>query len=429
MPYLSVYNNLIQGHVIMRQTRFDTHKRSELKDIYQRIRKMNVDQPFYKVTFDSKTQEYTLGVKDKAIDLSSMLKELGSDDVTNNVFNQKTLVSDAPKAVTVESIDGSGVDEMEPMTVEVDSLSEAQVNTGRFLPSGDVNLADGQYTFTVGIEDSYYSFQFNVAAGSTNKELQTKLSDFINKTKVGLSARVISNNGMSAIELVSKAGGTKNPDGISFEFEDTKFPENAVRGIVGQFGLNKVAKPAVNTCFRVNGEYIETSEREYVLNNGIKLDFHDTTENPVTISAVVDDAPVIEKVSGFVDRLNAFLDFVKEGSAERRSSRKLLFEMSNVMERYKGQFAENGFKINDDGKLEIDKETMIQAIREGSMEQFFGPDSMVSASLLRRFADVTINPMDYIDKTVITYPNTAVKQPYSPYVTSVYSGLMYNNYC
>ena len=71
MPFLSVYNNLIQGHVMMRQTRFDTHKRSELKEIYQRIRRMNVDQPFYKVDFDDDTQKYTLGVKDRALDAAS----------------------------------------------------------------------------------------------------------------------------------------------------------------------------------------------------------------------------------------------------------------------------------------------------------------------------------------------------------------------
>lgn len=428
MPFLSVYNNLIQGHVMMRQTRFDTHKRSELKDIYQRIRKMNVDQPFYKVDFDSKTQTYTLGVKDKALELSAQLKELGSDEGTN-VFDQKALISDAPELVSVESLDGSNVNDLEDFEVEVESLSEPQVNTGRFLPSSDMNLAAGQYTFTVGVEDSFYSFQFNVAAGSTNKELQSKLSDFINKTKVGLSARVITKGTTSAMEIRSKANGTKNPDGISFEFEDTKKPDDSLYGIVRHFGLDRVASPAVNTAFRVNGVYMETSEREYVLNNGIKIDFHGTTDKPTKISLVVDDAPVAEKVSGFVDRFNSFLDFVREGAKERRSSKKLLFEMNNVLERYKGQFAEIGLKVNDDGKFEADNEAMVTAIRNGSMEKFFGPESNATAGLLRRLADVTINPMDYIDKTVITYPNTAVRQPYSPYVTSVYSGLMYNNYC
>lgn len=428
MPFLSVYNNLIQGHVIMHQTRFDTHKRSELKDIYQRIRKMNVNQPFYKVDFDEKTQEYTLGVKDMALELSSALKELGTEE-PSNIFEKKALISDEPECVTVEMLDGSDVTGTEPLNIEVKSLSEPQVNLGDFLQPGDVNLSEGQYNFTVSIEDSYYSFQFNVLGGSTNKELQTKLSDFINKTKVGLSARVVSERGLTAIELTGKSAGTKNTDGISFTFEDTKKPDNAFYGVARHFGLDNVKTPATNTRFTVNGEEIETSEREYVLNNGIKLDFHKITDRPAVVALVVDDAPVVEKVSGFVDKLNSFIDYVRTGATERRSSKKLLYEMNSVLERYKGQFAENGMNVNSEGRLEMDNAKMLVAIRNGSMEQFFGKDSNVAAGLIRRFSEVTINPMDYIDKTVVTYPNTAVKQPFSPYVSSVYSGLMYNNYC
>lgn len=428
MPFLSIYNNLIQGHVMMRQTRFDTHKRSELKDIYQRIRRMNVDQPLYKVDFDEKTQEYTLGVKDMALNITSMLKELSADDASN-VFNQRTLVSDDPESVTIETLDGSDIENMEPLSIEVTGLSEPQVNTGRYLPSGDVNLHAGQYTFTVGIEENFYSFQFNVSEGSTNKELQTKLSDFINKTKVGLSAKVISNNGYSAIELTGKAAGTKNSDGLSFNFTDTKRPESALYGVVEHFGLDKMTKPALNTCFTVNGEYIETSEREYVLNNGVKLDFHKTTEKPAVISLIVDDAPVVDKLKGFVDKFNSFMDFVRAGAAERRSSKKLLFEMNGAVQRNKELLYQTGIQVSDDGRLFTDRDTMVKAIREGHTEQIFSAESIVTQGLLRRLSDITINPMDYIDKTVVTYPNTAVKQPFSPYVTSVYSGLMYNNYC
>ena len=201
----------------MRQTRFDTHKRSELKDIYQRIRRMNADQPFYKVDFDADTQKYTLGVKDRAMDLSSALKELGTDD-DSNVFSRKAVISTEPDNVQVETLDGFSGGDFKPLEIEVLDLAESQVNSGRMVPEDDVNLQPGQYNFTVTVEDSYYSFQFNVSEGSTNKELQTKLSDFINKTKVGLNARVMSEDDMSRIDLTLKMKGTNEPSGMHFRF-------------------------------------------------------------------------------------------------------------------------------------------------------------------------------------------------------------------
>ncbi len=430
MPFLSVYNNLIQGHVMMRQTRFDTHKRSELKEIYQRIRRMNVDQPFYKVDFDDDTQKYTLGVKDRALELTSSLKELSTDD-DSNVFKQKAVISTRPDDVEAETTDGFNREDFDELEINVLKLSEAQTNSGRMLSTGDVNLQPGQYGFTVGIEDNYFAFQFNVSEGSSNRELQTKLSDFINKTKIGLSARVVAERGMSRIDLAMKARGTQNADGVAFRFEDTKRPDNAFFGIVEHFGLNHITQKASNTQFTVNGTEIVTAGREYVLNNGLKLNFSDTTpkDEPAIVKLVVDDRPVVDKIVGFAEKYNSFIDFVKGGFAKIKASGKLLYEMGSTIDRYKDVLSENGINPGDDGRLVIDTGRMTEAIRDGRLEKVFGSDSPVTLGLMKRFSDVTINPMDYIDKKIITYPNTSVKQPYSPYVTSVYSGLMYNNYC
>ena len=144
---------------------------------------------------------------------------------------------------------------------------------------------------------------------------------------------------------------------------------------------------------------------------------------------VADDGPVVDKVAGFVNKFNSFLDFASEGLSKRRSSGKLIHEMSSTIERYKDRLTESGIAVDDNGRLSVDREKMKDAIRSGELEDLFKNDSPVSAGLTRRLSDISINPMDYIDKKIITYPNTAVKKPYSPYITSVYSGLMYNNYC
>ena len=182
MPLLSVYNHLMQGLIMMRPNRFDTHKKSELQNVYRDIMRLTSEQPLYKVTFDESAQEYTLGIKNAALSLSSMVKELNTDD-SASVFKNQILTSDQPETVDVTVLEGSSLpDESLPLYVEVSSLSSPQENHGNFVPADEATLVSGQYNFTIGIEENLYSFQFNVSNGATNLDLQKKLADFINKT-------------------------------------------------------------------------------------------------------------------------------------------------------------------------------------------------------------------------------------------------------
>ena len=191
MPLLSVYNHLMQGLIMMRPNRFDSHKKSELQNVYRDIMRLTSEQPLYKVTFDESAQEYTLGIKNAALSLSAMVKELNTDDGAS-VFKNQILVSDRPEDVDVSVLEGSALpDEDLPLSVEVSTLSSPQENHGNYVPSGESELVSGQYNFTIGIEENLYSFQFNVTGGSTNLELQKKLADFINKTSIGLRTRIV----------------------------------------------------------------------------------------------------------------------------------------------------------------------------------------------------------------------------------------------
>ena len=47
---------------------------------------------------------------------------------------------------------------------------------------------------------------------------------------------------------------------------------------------------------------------------------------------------------------------------------------------------------------------------------------------IKRTTDkMTLNPLHYIDKIVVTYPNTTGTYP-NPYIPSKYSGLLFNDY-
>ncbi len=430
MPLLSVYNHLMQGLIMMRPNRFDTHKKSELQNVYRDIMRLTSEQPLYKVTFDESAQEYTLGIKNAALSLSSMVKELNIDDASS-VFKNQILVSDRPEAVDVSVLEGSSLpDENLPLSVEVSSLSSPQENHGTYVPSDESSLVSGQYNFTIGIEENVYSFQFNVSNGASNLDLQKKLADFINKTSIGLRTRILQDKetGESRLDLIAITAGSSDGE-ASFRPADVRFPEDASHGIITHFGLDQIGKAPVNTRFSINGAPKEVRGRSYLYNNALTLAFKDTTDSPVFIGKVTNQEPIVEKIRTFVEKYNSIFDFVKTQQPDNHRAKKLLYELGSTMRQFSGQLTGCGLSVSKEGTLSMDEKTMYTAVSNGKLETLFSEDSSFSSALVKKLTDIALNPMEYLNKTVVTYPNITAKKTLNPYVSSIYCGLLYNNYC
>lgn len=430
MPLLSVYNHLMQGLIMMRPNRFDTHKKSELQNVYRDIMRLTSEQPLYKVTFDESAQEYTLGIKNAALSLSSMIKELHTDD-GSSVFKNQILVSDNPEAVDVSVLEGSNIPDSDlPLTVEVSTLSSPQENHGNFVPAGESALVSGQYNFTIGIEENIYSFQFNVSNGSTNLELQKKLADFINKTSIGLRTRIVQEpeTGESRLDLIAITAGASDGK-ASFCPADVRFPDDASHGIITHFGLDQIGKAPVNTCFSINGVSKEVRGRSYLYNNALTLSINETTSGAVSIGKVTNQEPIAEKLRAFVDKYNSIFDYVEEKQPDNHRAKKLLYELGNTLRQFSTQLEPCGLSVSKPGTLSVDEKTMYIAAGNGTLEHLFSEESRFSDVLIKKLSDISLNPMEYLNKTVVTYPNIAAKKTLNPYVSSIYCGLLYNNYC
>ena len=430
MPLLSVYNNLMQGLIMMRPNRFDTHKKSELQNVYRDIMRLTSEQPLYKVTFDESAQEYTLGIKNAALSLSSMVKELHTDD-GSSVFKNQILVSSEPETVDVSVLEGSTLPDNDlPLILEVNTLSTPQENHGYFVPSGEAALVSGQYNFTIGIEENVYSFQFNVSKGATNLDLQKKLSDFINRTAIGLRTRIVQSQetNESRLDLIAVAAGSSDGK-ASFHPADVRFPEDASHGIITHFGLDSITEAPVNTTFTINGMAKEVRGHSYLYNNSLTLSIKSLTDQPVSIGKVTNQEPIMDKMRNFVEKYNSVFAFVQEHQPDNHRAKKLMFDLTNTMRRFSSELEPCGLSISKSGSLSIDNEVMYSAAGNGTLEQLFSDESNFSATMIKKFSDIALNPMEYLNKTVVTYPNITAKKTLNPYISSIYCGLLYNNYC
>jgi len=58
----------------------------------------------------------------------------------------------------------------------------------------------------------------------------------------------------------------------------------------------------------------------------------------------------------------------------------------------------------------------------------FGVMRELTGRLYHKTSQISLNPMKYVDKTVVAYKNPG-KNFANPYVSSNYSGMLFNFYC
>ena len=90
---------------------------------------------------------------------------------------------------------------------------------------------------------------------------------------------------------------------------------------------------------------------------------------------------------------------------------------------------DTGINLEADGTLSIDDELLTQAISGAESDISLAPVKQFSSALIDKAKEISVDPMKYVDRPVVNYKNPDNKDTSSPYITSEYSGMMFNNYC
>ena len=198
--------------------RYESHKKSELRDTYNRIVKANKDSPLYKIKDTEDMGQFAIDIKEHANSMALSVSNLSSAGEDISSIMDKRIASSSQQDSVDAIYVGDADSDAEPFTIEVNALATPQVNTGNFLQSDGHDFAEGQYSFDLDIKNHSYEFQFNVNKGETNLNVQSKIVRLLNTSDVGLSASLISDDktGSKAIQVVSKATGHDSDEDLLF---------------------------------------------------------------------------------------------------------------------------------------------------------------------------------------------------------------------
>ncbi|SET39207.1 flagellar hook-associated protein 2 [Pseudobutyrivibrio sp. C4] len=412
--FMTTYGNNIGS-------RYESHKKSELRDTYNKIVKANKEAPLYKINDSEDIGQFAIDIKEHANAMTLSVSNLTStgEDISS-VLEKRIASSSDPNSVDVLYV-GDSADGAEDFTIQVDALAKPQVNTGNFLLSDGHDFEEGQYSFDLDIRNHSYEFQFNVNKNETNLTVQNKIVRLLNTSDVGLSAKLLSNDrdGSKAIQIVSKSTGVADDENTLFNISSSiSWRELNI------LGIDNVTQQPSNSDFKLNGVSHQSLSNTFTVNKTYELILKRPSNGEVSIGLMNDTEALSNGITQLLDSYNGMLDIGLKYN-EAHQNRTLFNEISSIAKNDASKLAAVGIQSDSMNHLYLDKDVLSDVINSENKESAFETLNNLKNSISKAASKASINPMNYVDKSIVEYKNPG-KTLSAPYASSAYSGMMMN---
>ncbi len=338
-------------------------------------------------------KSFLTNTKSQSKSLSSALNSLSSSNSKSLANTLTATSSDNEKLVTKDSAASNKVDSTTPLEVSVKQVATTQKNQGTALDTEGKDFTTGRNQISIEIDGKSTQVSFNVDQKDTNRDVQQKMADEINKKNIGVKASVLFDEKTKTSSLVmeSKNTGTTNTDKDVFSVKDIEGSSFATSG------ADKVTQHAQNAVYTVNGGKEQLSKSNTIdLGNGIEATLKQASTTPVKIDFQKNTTGIIDAAK---DIVNGFNQLKNSGENTKDSgAAKLAKDLGNLANTYKGSLADVGINISKSGNLEIDEAKMKIASESGKLESFFSQDKDAGfSSKLKQISNsVERNPSQYL---------------------------------
>ncbi|MCR4591410.1 MAG: flagellar filament capping protein FliD [Lachnospiraceae bacterium] len=423
----NIYSNVLTSYA-PKSTRYDSHKRDELKSVYKSIVKQNEDAPLFLMDESGESQRFAVNLKEDARELKNTISSLSSD-YSSSILDKKIASSNNEDLVEAKYIGpDQTIDDAPSFDISVDELASNQVNIGTFLPNNEMSLEPGNYSFDINVNDTDYEFQFSIEAGDTNADIEGRIARLISHANIGLSASVIPGDDTSALRIESTSTGVRGSNGMNFVVSD----ENTSRrkGAVDYFGINNVSHYPSNASFTINGKEHTAFSNNFTVDKSFELLLKGTTEegSSVHIGLKTDLDALTENINNLAGAYNDFIRKAAEYTNNYGRSGKFMYEMSTLAGSYANALDAVGLALQEDGTLAVDSKLLMSSASEDDPKESLSAIQKFTNALTRKSNEISLNPMKYADQVVVAYKNPGKNFP-NPYVTSMYSGMLFSSYC
>lgn len=422
----SVYSYYLSQYGNKSNSKYDSHTRTQLKNTYSKVVKINSQTPVYKLDLSTAAQKYAIDLKEHARALENITEDL-SDGADGTMTFKKSAVSSNASAVNASYItDFGAASDDESFDINVKQLACSQLNTGNYLQPRSKHIKPGEYSFDLSINDVIYEFQFKVDNSETTNNIQNKIARLINRSNIGLTANIKEDSlGNTAINIESESTGINGTTPVIFSIKSDDANNQL---LIDTLGLDRVTQYPSNAIFDVDGDERSSMSNSITINKAYDVKLSKVTEEPVTISLKADADSIVESLNELVAGYNNLISVTNDENYNHfQGTEKLQNEIASIARSYKKQLADSGLSLNKDGTISADKEVIINADNKDALSHIYESLNSFKNSIKEKAEDIALNPMDYVNNKIIAYKNPLRSFP-DPYNLSAYTGMMFNGY-
>ena len=422
----SVYSYYLSQYGNKSNSKYDSHTRTQLKNTYSKVVKINSQTPVYKLDLSTAAQKYAIDLKEHARALENITEDL-SDGADGTMTFKKSAVSSNASAVNASYItDFGAASDDESFDINVKQLACSQLNTGNYLQPRSKHIKPGEYSFDLSINDVIYEFQFKVDNSETTNNIQNKIARLINRSNIGLTANIKEDSlGNTAINIESESTGINGTTPVIFSIKSDDANNQL---LIDTLGLDRVTQYPSNAIFDVDGDERSSMSNSITINKAYDVKLSKVTEEPVTISLKADADSIVESLNELVAGYNNLISVTNdENNNHFQGTEKLQNEIASIARSYKKQLADSGLSLIKDGTISADKEVIINADNKDALSHIYESLNSFKNSIKEKAEDIALNPMDYVNNKIIAYKNPLRSFP-DPYNLSAYTGMMFNGY-
>jgi len=419
--YLSTYRDSTVS-------RYDTHKKSQLRDVYNRIIKINKESPLYKIKDAGDVTKYAIDIKETTKSLQNVIASL--EGGVEGAFTKHIAQSSNEDVVTAEYIgsDDTDAENIHGFEIQVQQLASNQVNLGNYLNPERLDIEPGSYSFDLNTNTRSYEFQYTVNDGESNLTVLQKLAKLVNSAGIGLSATVDTNEiGQVALRIASKQTGISENEEYLFQIVPSAGAVST--RAINVLGINHIDTEAKSSSFLLNGTPHSSYSNTFTVDNHFDITLRGINDGQdfAKIDFKANADAIADNVQRLVTAYNNIINLAHAHS-ESRNSGKLIRDISSVAHNYHNELEAIGINIEENSLLSIDRSLLTDAVTAPDAEQTFTILNDFKDDLNERSANAFIDPMKYVNKLVVAYKNPG-RNFATPYITSIYSGMMLDRYC
>ena len=386
--------------------------------------KINKKTPLYITDKSETAKETVFDIKKASSDLFLNLERIiGKNSKSNSILDKKLPESSNENIVSVEFIDKEiNIEDAKEHDIYVEKLATKQVNIGNFIKNKTTKLEPGVHLFDICISSGEYQFQFNTEKGENDLQIQERLSNLINKSNLGISSDIIHDGlGQCAIRISANETGKRSSDNLRFEFKEY---END--NIISYYGIDHVNNEPENSVFWIDDDKYTNSSNSFEFDDIYNITMHNvsTKDGEITHIKVSNDTDsIIKNINKIADNYNNFTGKIIENS-DLKGYKQILNEIGKIVDKYQENFNKIGIDTVNKYFIKVDNNLLSESILN---ENDISAVNDFLNDLKNKSKEISLNPINYIDKRIVEYKDISKQQFNSPYVTnSLYSGMFLN---